>query len=210
MTAIQKTAAPKVAPKAAPKPAAKVAPKPADNFPMPSFNDEFFNRKAPSPEAIKKAKETIAALDSMRSIPLSNKAKTAWLAEAKAKHAAADKALDVLRDAEWEKKLPAAEMDAARDAVYNFSDKIEDCEVRAGIKPWGPPLNPFRPLFQMTNGLGNVPNNALGGLIAAFGIMIAIPVDIVDAITRPIQAVVWPLAQVARGAHWVGRQFGIG
>jgi hypothetical protein len=210
MTAIQKKSPAAVAPKAAPKPAPKPATKPADNFPMPSFNDEFFNRKAPSPEAIKKAKETIAALASVPGIPLSNKAKTPWLADAKAKKAEADKALDVLRDAEWEKKLPAAEMDAARDAVYKFDEKIESCEVRGGLKPWGAPLNPFRPLFQMTNNLGNVPNNVFGGLIAAFGVMIAIPVDIVDAVTRPIQAVLWPVAQVARGLHWVGNQVGIG
>lgn len=211
MTAIQKTTArpAAVAPKKAPAPKpAPVKQSPVANDP---FADEFFRRTAPSPAAIQEAKKAIADLGTMRSIPLSNKAKTAWLAEAKTKLEAANKGLDVLRDAEWEKKLPAAEMDAARDAVYDFQDKIEDCEVRAGLKPWGPPLNPFRPLFQYTGSIGNgLPNNAFGGIIAAFGIMIAIPLDIVDAITRPIQAVVWPVAQIARGAHWVGRQFGIG
>lgn len=211
MTAIQKTTARAavVPAKAAAKPAP--APKPASPVKNDPFADEFFRRTAPSPAAIKQAKEAIAALDTMRAIPLSNKAKAAWLTEAKAKLEAANKGLDVLRDAEWEKQLPAAELDAARDAVYEFSDKIASCEVRAGLKPWGAPLNPFRPLFQYTGSIGSgLPNNAFGGLIAAFGLMIAIPLDIADAVTRPIQAVVWPLAQIARGAHWVGRQIGIG
>lgn len=193
-------------------PAKTAAPKPAPQKPVANdpFGDDFFHKSAPSAEAIKTAKAAIAALDKMPGIPLSNTAKTAWLAEAKTKLEAANKGLDVLRDAEWEKALPTAELDAARDAVYDFQDKVESCEVRAGLKPWGAPLNPFRPLFQYTGSIGNAPNNVFGGLIAAFGIMIAIPLDIADMVTRPIQAVVWPLAQVARGLHWVGNKMGIG
>lgn len=193
----------KKAPQAAP------APK-RDEFSM-DFDRLSFGKPAPTAAQIAEAKKAIDALAAAPSIPLSNKAKTAWLTEAKKQQAAAKAALDVLSDAEWEKKIPAAEVDKARDAVYAHADKIERCEERAGLKPLPKPLNPFRPLFEYTSGIGNgLPNNAFGGIIAAFGIMIAIPLDIADMVTRPIQVVMWPVAQVWRGVQKAGHMVGIG
>jgi hypothetical protein len=202
------TPAKKVAPAA---PAKKAAERSAELDQLKMDMDKMdFGRPAPSAAAIAAAKKTIAELAATPGIPLRNEAKQGWLETAKKKQGAAEKALDVLRDAEWEKKMPAAEVDAAHDAVLKHADKIESCEQRAGLKPVPKPLNPFRPLGEYTAGLGNLPNNAFGGIIAAFGIMVTIPLDIVDGITRPIQAVLWPVAHAWRGAVKLGNMVGIG
>jgi hypothetical protein len=175
-----------------------------------ALDELSFGRPKPTAAQIADAKKTIAKLADAPSIPLKNAEKAAWIADAKTRLAGAEAALDVLRDAEWEKLLPAAELDAARDAVYDYADKIESAEVRAGIKPQPKPLNPFRPLFEYSKSIGNAPNNIFGALIASFGIIVAIPLDIADLVTRPIQAVMWPVAHAWNGIQKVGQKLGIG
>ncbi|MOA07206.1 hypothetical protein D3C78_1268920 [compost metagenome] len=174
------------------------------------FDTLSFGRPAPTAAQIAAAKKTIAELASTPGIPLRNDAKQGWLETAKQKQAAAEAALDVLRDAEWEKKLPQDDLMAARDAVHQHADQIVRCEERAGLKPMPKPRNPFRPLGENTAAIGNAPNNIFGALIASFGLMVAIPLDIVDGITRPIQAVMWPVAHAWRGAVKLGNMVGIG
>lgn len=189
---------------------AKAAPKAQASTPKMDLDSLSFGRPAPTAAAIAAAKKTIAELAATPSIPLRNEAKQGWLESAKAKQAAADAALDVLRDAEWEKKMPAEDFDAAHDAVLAHEGKIASCEQRAGLKPLPKPLNPFRPLGEYTAGLGNLPNNAFGAIIASVGIMVTIPLDIVDGITRPIQAALWPVAHAWRGLVKAGNMVGIG
>jgi hypothetical protein len=161
--------------------------------------------------SIDEARKTIADLAKTPSIPLSNEKKKTWLETEKKRQDAAEKASEVLSNAWMDGKLSMDDMDKATEPLHAHADLIARCEERAGLKPLPTPLNPFRPLFGFTNGLGNnLPNNALGGIVAAFGVMIAIPLDIADMVTRPIQAAVWPFAWAWHGAQKAGHAIGIG
>jgi hypothetical protein len=160
--------------------------------------------------SVEQAKKAIADLANTPSIPLSNAAKKTWLETEKKRQTEAEKANDVLSNAWMDGKISMDDLDKLTQPLQDHADKIARCEERAGLTPLPKPLNPFRPLFGYTNGLGNLPNNALGGIVAAFGIMVAIPLDIVDAVTRPVQAVLWPVAWGWRGIQQAGHAIGIG
>lgn len=172
--------------------------------------DSLALSSAPS-MTLEQAKKAIADLANTPSIPLSNAAKKTWLDTEKKRQAAAEKANDVLSDAWMNQKISMDELDAATQPMQDHADKIARCEERAGLKPLPKPLNPFRPLGEFTSGLtNNVGNNVLGGIIAGFGVMVTIPLDIVDGVTRPIQAAVWPVAWAWRGVQQAGHAIGIG
>lgn len=160
---------------------------------------------------VEQAKKAIAELANTPAIPLSNAAKKTWLETEKKRQAAAEKANEVLNGAWMDQKISMDDLDAATKPLQDHAEKIARCEERAGLKPLPKPLNPFRPLGEFTSGLTNgVPNNALGGVIAGFGLMVTIPLDIMDGVTRPIQAAVWPVAEAWRGIQKAGHAIGIG
>lgn len=185
------------------------APTATTKQPSKTFEDHF-NRTGPSAAEIKQAREAIAALAKGPGVPLLQSKKAAWLKEAGVKLEAAREARGVLQDAEWAKKVPETETDAARDVVQDFANQIRSVEIRAGVRPFPKPLNPFRPLGDVSrsilNGMGN---NVLGAILAPILIPVAIVGDIVDTITRPIQALVWPVAHAWHGLQWTGRKLGI-
>jgi hypothetical protein len=172
---------------------------------------DFGSFRKATPAQLDQARKAIAALAQTPSIPLKNAEKGAWLEAAKKRQAEAEKGLEVLRDAEFfNKQLSTEEVDALSEAVSKHADQIESCEQRAGLKPMPKPLNPFRPLGEYTRGLNSLPNNVFGALVKSIGIMATIPMDIVDGITRPVQAVLWPVAWAWRGVQKAGSAIGIG
>lgn len=205
MTSIRKTTA------SQPTPTAKAAPAPAPAAEKKAltFGDSF-SRGGPSAAEIKQAKAAIAALATVPGVPLAQSKKAAWLEAAGAKLEAAREARGVLSDAEWAKQLPESEVDAARDTVRAFEDKVRSVEIRAGVRPFPKPLNPFRPVGDVSrsimNGMGN---NVLGAILAPILLPVAIVGDVVDVVTRPIQALVWPVAHAWHGLQWTGRKLGI-
>lgn len=214
MPAIQKSAAaPRLTvaskPRAAQPPVRNEADRALDSL----KRDSFFTDRAPSAQAIKQAREALKALDGMRGIPLAQKDKAAWLTEAKALKAAASDALNTLHDAEWAKAggVTDAEIDAAHDKLSEFSDTIVRAEERAGIRPLPQPLNPFGPLDRAFDGvMGSAGSGVLGAILAPILVPVAVMAQVVDVITRPIQVVVWPVAQVWRGLQMLGHKLGIG
>lgn len=187
------------------------ASKPAVNNVKPVANfDDNFMRKAPSAEQLATARAAIKALDGMPGIPLSNKAKEAWLTQARELLAKAEAGEKLLGDAEfWTHSVPKEESDAARERVGKFRDQIQKCEERGGFKPTPAPLSPFRPLFQAQKGMLNS-NNPLLAILGALTLPALIVVDMVDLVTRPIQLVLWPVAWAWHGVKAAGRGLGIG
>ncbi|HEY9720797.1 MAG TPA: hypothetical protein V6D47_02220 [Oscillatoriaceae cyanobacterium] len=69
-----------------------------------------------------------------------------------------------------------------------------------------PPLNPFRPLFGATTSLESAASQ--GGFASAFaavGLLATVPADLADAVTRPLQLLVWPFAYAWYGVTSVSR-----
>lgn len=191
------------------KPAAPAA-KPEASSNVGFMSDAIMN-KAPSKEALRQARADVAALASMPSIPLSNSAKKAWLADANARLTKAEKGAELLQDASfWHKSVPNAESDKARDTVLDFKDTIEDCEMRAGLKPYPRPLNPFRPLNQATDAVTGNMGNPVGAVVGVVALPVTIVVDAMDKVTRPVQAVAYPFHWAYLGLRSAGRKLGIG
>lgn len=65
-----------------------------------------------------------------------------------------------------------------------------------------PPLNPFRPLFGATRSLESTASQGgLGGALAGLGLLVTVPADLADAVTRPLQLLAWPLAYADYALH---------
>lgn len=184
---------------AGPAPVAKPAAKPATKAPatkpeVGSFDSDFFNRTPPTKAQLDAHRAAVAAIDTLPKVPLGREAKKAWLEANKPKIEAARQGLDALEDAAfWHKAVPQAEIDAAREKLWQLDDKLQGIEEAAGTKPPTKPASPVRPLYQLTDGCKAM--MARHPLLAIVGILAIIPamvIDTVDMVTRPLQALAYP------------------
>lgn len=173
------------------------APSPTSVERGPSMEGDVFNS---SPEQLKAAQAVIVEAGRLAEgkLPLSNEKKKAFVAEAKAVLAQAEQAesrLFFARDGQ--------DRHAGFDAVSKLRDKVALAERRmGGDSPLGEPLNPFRPLFQVTKASEDLMSR--GGLWAIIGIaplIVAPVIDTMDLVSRPIQAVVWPFHALGNVVH---------
>jgi hypothetical protein len=175
-------------------------------------NDDFSFNKPPSAAKLAEARKQVATLATLKPIPLSNKEKETWLKDAQALKAAAEPGVKVLEDAAFfTKSVPDAEADAARTALQKVEDQIELCQERAGTKPGFYPLNPFRPINQFQKGIEGQMGNPLGAIIGVVTLPVAITLDIIDLVTRPVQVVAYPFEWAWVGLKKAGQKlFNIG
>lgn len=183
----------KPATRPAAKPAAPAAPAPK-GFESDVFQAAPWDRKAPAKAELDAHRAALAVIDNLPKVPLGREAKREWLAANKPKIDAAAKALEALEDAAfWHKVVPQAEIDVAREKMWKLEDKLQGIEEAAGTKAPTKPASPVRPLMELSKGCKEMMGqNAFFALIGVICIVPATVIDIMDAVTRPIQAVVYP------------------
>ena len=178
------------------KPVARPAAKPAaPAAEAKAFDSDFFNRTPPTKAQLDADRAAVAALDALPKVPLGREAKREWLAANKPKIEAAKKGLDALEDAAfWHKSVPQAELDVAREKLWKLEDKLQGIEEAAGTIAPTKPASPIRPLYQLTDGckdmMGRNPLLAIVGIVAIIPAMV---IDTVDMVTRPLQAIAYPV-----------------
>jgi hypothetical protein len=185
--------------------------KPAANNAPAIANDSFDFNKPPSAQKLADARAAVALLATVKPIPLADKQKDAWLADAQQIHDKAAAGAKVLEDAAFfTKSVPDAEADKAREALFKLEDQIQQCKDRKTTGAGFYPLNPFRPLNQFQKGITGQMDNPLGAIIGVVTLPVAITLDIVDMVTRPVQVVAYPFEWAAYGIKKAGSKlFGV-
>lgn len=190
------------------KPAAN---KPAANAASTLNNDSFDFNKPPSAQKLADARAAVKLLDGVKAIPLKDADKAAWLTSAQATRDKAAEGVKVLEDAAFfTKSVPDAEADAAREKLSKLDDQIQQCKDRKETGAGFYPLNPFRPLNQFQKGITGQMNNPLGAIIGVVTLPVAITLDVMDMVTRPVQVVAYPFEWAAYGIKKAGSKlFGV-
>lgn len=172
-------------------PAAPAAPRPAE----PQLASDSFLRSPPTVAQLAGFRQAIAALDDLPKEPGGIAAKKAWVAQVRPTYEAAEKALDGMRSASFfHKSPPEAEADAAGDKVHAFGENLRDAEEATGLREPAKPANPFRPLFGYSKAVqGWMGNNAFTAIVGLIALPVAAVVDTADAVTRPLQALAFPV-----------------
>jgi hypothetical protein len=153
----------------------------------------------------------VKLLDGVKAIPLKDADKAAWLTAAQATRDQAAEGVKVLEDAAFfTKSVPDAEADAAREKLSKLDDQIQQCKDRKANGAGFYPLNPLRPLNQFRKGIEGQMGNPLGAIIGVVTLPVAMTLDIVDIVTRPLQLVAYPFEWAAYGIKKAGSKlFGV-
>jgi hypothetical protein len=158
------------------------------------MDGDSFVSTPPNPAQLEAFRAAIAALDALPKPPSGVAEKRAWLDANRGTLEAAQKGLGGLRDAEFFHKLvPAAEVDALAGRVAEAAGRFREVEEEAGLREPARPASPFRPLFGATNTVRSWMSNPLGAVVGTIAIVPAVALDALDAVTRPLQAVAYPL-----------------
>lgn len=171
------------------------ATRPAADTAAPRMDEDAFSfNKVPSPEMLAEWRGAIADLAKLPKAPGGREAQRAWVATVTPKLEAAEKALRHLEHAEFfTKSVPTAEVEAARKKVDGLRDKVDGVKEASGLVAPTKPASPLRPLNQATTWAKDM--MASGGLwpiIGALAIVPCIMVDLIDTVTRPLQAIAYP------------------
>ena len=139
----------------------------------------------------------IAALDGVPKPPSGVAAKRAWLEAHGPTHEAAERAVDALRSAAFFHNVPAAtEVDALEAKARKAGDRRRETEEEAGLREPSKPASPFRPMFGFSDAVRGWMGHPVGAVIGGVAIVPAMLLDVVDAVTRPLQALVYPAARL--------------
>lgn len=130
--------------------------------------------------------------------PADKAGKEAWLVEAKAHLVKLEEANRIMKDC-WiqHQELPFDAMTAASRKVFAFDGQIRRVDRELNPLPPAPPRQPGtsspggpgRPLFELTQGAqkGLDSKNPVGQTVGAIVMPIAITLDVIDMLTRPLQ-----------------------
>ncbi len=117
----------------------------------------------------------------------------AWVSEQAPRIEAAEGALARLTEAQFDHRIPGEdELMALTATVHEARTRLQEGRERSGLQAPVPPLDPGRPAFELTQGTSQMMQHPLTALFGVLFFPVAISVDSIDAITRPVQAGRYP------------------
>jgi hypothetical protein len=160
----------------------------------PSFAADSYRGTPPTAAQLETHRTSIAALADLPAVPRSVADKRAWLEAHAPILQAAQKALSAMESGAFYHKTPGeAVVGEARGQVRKAERKFQEVEEEAGLRAPIGPANPFRPLFGFSQNVkGLMGSNPFGAVLGVVLLVPALAIDLMDAVTRPLQAVAYP------------------